>query len=108
MAQSQARATARRDCVTADPQHYRLESENEQARIIRCHYGPHERSEMHGHGVHAVICVSNARFRFTYPDGRTEERQFNAGDTVLMSAVEHLPENLSDTPAEIILVEVKS
>jgi quercetin dioxygenase-like cupin family protein len=107
MAQSQARAAARKDAATEDPQHYKVESENDHARVLRCTYGPHERSKMHGHGPHVAIALTDARFRFTYPDGRTEERQFKAGDSILVDAVEHLPENIGDQPARVILVEIK-
>ena len=107
MAQSQARAVARRDAVVVDPQHYRVESENDRVRVLRCGYGPHEKSVMHTHGPHVVVCLSDARFRFTFPDGRTEEKQVKAGDTLVMEATEHLPENLSDRPFEVIVIELK-
>ena len=32
------------DPATVDPQHYKVELENEQVRVLRVHYGPHERA----------------------------------------------------------------
>jgi hypothetical protein len=47
------------------------------------------------------------RPRFTFPDGKTEEHRFHPGETVYMPAGSHLPENLSDQPLNVILVELK-
>ena len=30
------------DAVKVDPQHYKVEFENDQVRVLRIHYGPHE------------------------------------------------------------------
>ena len=43
----------------------------------------------------------------TFPDGRSEEDISEIGSANWSDGVEHLPENLSDTPLEVILVEVK-
>ena len=37
------------DPVRVDPEHYRVELENEKVRVLRVRYGPHEKSVMHGH-----------------------------------------------------------
>ncbi|MFQ5845458.1 MAG: hypothetical protein ACE5JG_10785, partial [Planctomycetota bacterium] len=37
------------DPVTVDPKHYKLEFENDQVRVLRISYGPHEKSVMHEH-----------------------------------------------------------
>ena len=37
------------DPVKADPEHYRVELENEKVGVLRVKYGPHEKSLMHGH-----------------------------------------------------------
>lgn len=102
-----SRAVARRDAVTADPKHYRVEHENDRVRVLRASYGPHEKSAMHGHPDHVVIVLNNALARFTYPDGRTEDRQMTAGQTMYMSAEDHLPENVGDQPFEVIVIELK-
>ena len=37
------------DPVMVDPNHYKIVSENTQVRILRFHYGLHEKSVMHSH-----------------------------------------------------------
>ena len=43
------------DPVKVDPTHYKLVSENEEVRILRFHYGPHEKSVMHAHPDLVVV-----------------------------------------------------
>jgi len=52
--------------------------------------------------------VNDCHARFTYPDGKTEEINTKAGDVRYFPAFEHLPENLSDKPFEVIGIELKS
>ena len=54
------------------------------------------------------IFLTDASFKFSYPDGKTENIQAKAGEYLWFGAVsEHLPENLSDKNAEVIYVELK-
>jgi quercetin dioxygenase-like cupin family protein len=103
-----AQAQGERDAVTADPQHYTVEADNEQARVLRIRYGPREKSVMHSHPAAVVVFLGDAQVRFTYPDGTSEEIQGQAGQVLAMPATTHLPENLSDRPFEVILVELKA
>lgn len=96
------------DPIKVDPKHYKVESENEQVRVLRIRYGPHEKSVMHEHPASVAVFLTDQHTRFTYPDGKTEELQARAGDSKWIKAGKHLPENLSDKPFELILVELKS
>ena len=73
MATQAAAQPGRNDPVCVDPKHYTVELENEKVRVLRIKYGPHERSEMHGHPALVEVFLSHSHFRFTDPDGRTEE-----------------------------------
>jgi uncharacterized RmlC-like cupin family protein len=95
------------DPVKVDPKHYKVEIENEQVRVLRINYGAHEKSVMHSHPDSIVISLNDAQCRFTFPDGKTEERSFRAGETLFTPAGSHLPENLSNQPLDVILVELK-
>jgi mannose-6-phosphate isomerase-like protein (cupin superfamily) len=95
------------DPVHVDPKHYKIEAENDRVRVLRATYGPHEKSVMHGHPSLVAVFLTSGHGRFTLPNGRTEERSWKAGESMLMPAEEHLPENLSDSPLELILVELK-
>ncbi len=95
------------DPVTVDPQHYIVEFENDQVRVLRIRYGPHEKSVMHGHPASLAVFLADTRGQFTFPDGKTEEFTTKIGQTMFTPAAEHLPENLSDQPFELVLVELK-
>ena len=97
----------RKDAVKADPQHYTVEFENDKVRIIRIKYGPGEKSGMHTHGPNVGILLTNNTVRMTLPDGTSEESTTLAGTAQWSDAEEHLPENLSDEPLEVVLVELK-
>lgn len=95
------------DPVKVDSKHYKVELENEQVRVLRIHYGAHEKSVMHSHPDSVAIFQNDAHCRFTFPDGKTEEQRFRAGETMFTPAGSHLPENLSNHGLDVILVELK-
>ena len=95
------------DPVKVDAKHYTIDAENDRVRVIRARYGPREKSVMHGHPSLVAVFLTSNHGRFTLADGRTEERSWKAGESMIMPAEEHLPENLSDDPLEVILVELK-
>jgi uncharacterized RmlC-like cupin family protein len=95
------------DPVAVDPKHYTVELENERVRVLRIRYGPHEKSEMHSHPASVAVFLNDCDARFTYPDGKTEDVNAKAGQVVYFPALDHLPENLSDKPFEVIGIELK-
>lgn len=60
---------------------------------------------MHIHGPNASIVITPATMRMTTPDGKSEDITLQAGEVTWSDAEEHLPENLSDGPVEVVLVE---
>jgi len=96
------------DPVKVDPNHYKVESENAEVRIVRFHYGPHEKSVMHSHPDLVVVYLTDMHIKMTTPDGKSQEQTGKAGQAQWTPAGTHLPENLSDKPAEGILVEFKT
>jgi quercetin dioxygenase-like cupin family protein len=103
-----APALSAQDAAKADPKHYTVVSENDQVRILRVHYGPHEKSVMHSHPATVAVFLNNAKGQFTYPDGKKEAFAPKAGDTQYSPAATHLPENTGDVGMDVILVELKS
>jgi len=97
-----------RDPVKVDPTHYKVEFENVHMRVLRIRYSPRERSVMHGHPASVGIHLTDAHARFTFPNGKTEELRVRAGEVRAYPAGEHLPENLSDQPLELVFVELKA
>jgi quercetin dioxygenase-like cupin family protein len=95
------------DPVKVDPAHYKLISENAEVRVLRFHYGPHEKSVMHAHPDLVVVYLTDMTVKMTMPDGKSMEQSGKAGDAQWTPAGGHLPENMSDKPIEGILVEMK-
>jgi quercetin dioxygenase-like cupin family protein len=96
------------DPTKVDSKHYKVEFENSKVRILRVHYGPHEKSVMHRHPDAIAIFQNDGKVKFTYPGGKTEEREMKAGQTLFTPAVRHLPENVTDNDMEVILIELKT
>jgi quercetin dioxygenase-like cupin family protein len=95
------------DPVKVDPRHYKVDFENEHVRVLRIQYGPGEKSEMHNHPKSVVVFLTDCKGRFTYPDGKTEDLDVKAGQTLFTEATEHLPANISEKPFEVLQIELK-
>jgi hypothetical protein len=95
------------DAVKTDPKHYSVVSENDQVRILKVHYGPHEKSVMHSHPATVVVFLSDANSQFTFPDGKKETHTLKAGDSQYGAATTHLPENTGDKAMDAIVIELK-
>jgi quercetin dioxygenase-like cupin family protein len=96
------------DAVKVDSKHYTVEFENDQVRVLRIKYGPHEKSVMHEHPNAVAIFMTDANGKFNFPTGAPQDIKSKAGEVQWTPAVTHLPENTSDQPFEVILVELKS
>jgi len=95
------------DAVKVDPKHYTIVSENDQVRIVKVHYGPHERSVMHSHPNSVAVMLTDMKSEFTMPDGKKQNMTAKAGDAQYTPAQVHLPENTGDKGMDLILVELK-
>ena len=96
------------DAVKVDPKHYSVVSENDKVRILRVHYGAHEKSVMHSHPASVAVFLSDSKGQFTFPDGKTQEFVTKTGDAQYEAPVTHLPENTGDTGLDVIVVELKA
>ncbi|HUP00801.1 MAG TPA: hypothetical protein VM737_04680 [Gemmatimonadota bacterium] len=95
------------DPVVVDSTHYTLVFENDQVRVLRIHYGPHEESVMHSHPAGVAIMLDDFNMQFTLPDGEVVDIEGEARDAIWAEAGPHRPKNLSDQRTEVILVEIK-
>src|SRR5712691_9321780 len=75
------------DPVSVDPQHYKVELENEKVRVLRVTYGPGEKSEMHSHPDTVAVCLTDVKAQFTFPDGKTEDIGGKAGEVLSVPAM---------------------
>ncbi len=102
-----ASVTSAQDAVDTDPAHYKVEFENARVRILRFHYGAHEKSIMHSHPDAVAVFLTDGKIKFTYPDGKTQETSGHSGQSLFTAAQVHLPENLGDNAMDGVIVELK-
>jgi mannose-6-phosphate isomerase-like protein (cupin superfamily) len=95
------------DAVKVDAKHYTVVSENAQVRILKAHYGPHEKSVMHSHPATVAVFLTDAKGQFTFADGKTQAFDVKAGESQYGAATIHLPENTGENGFDVIVVELK-
>jgi len=95
------------DPVKLDPNHYKVVIDNDQVRVLRVNYGPHEKSVMHEHPASVAVFMTDGHTKFTLPDGTSQNVDGKAEDATWADAGKHLPENVGDQPFEAIVIELK-
>jgi hypothetical protein len=95
------------DAAKVDAAHYTVISDNARVRILKAHYGPHEKSVMHSHPDAVAVFLTDGNVRFTFPDGKTQDSVVTAGTARYTPHTVHMPENLSDKDMEVIVIELK-
>jgi len=96
------------DAVKTDPTHYKVEFENDKVRILRFHYGPHEKSIMHSHPDTVAVFLTDGKVTFHMPDGKTVDASGKAGMAQFSPAQVHLPENVGDAAMDGVVIELKT
>ena len=99
---------AAQDAVVVDPKHHKVEFETDQVRVLRITFPPGERSVMHSHPCAVAIGLTDSTLIFHLPDAATREASLKKGQVINAKPTIHQPENKTSSPAEVILVEVKS
>ncbi len=96
------------DPVKVDPKRYHVEWENDQVRVIRARYGPHDKGVTHEHALNrAVTFITAGNMKVTTPDGESKILKTAAGDVTWGGPAKHIAENLGDQPFEVVVVEFK-
>lgn len=96
------------DVTVTDPEHNKVEYENDQLRVIRVTHNPGDKGEMHSHPEGLVIFLTDVKVKLTTPDGTTRDAEGKAGQVIWMSAVTHKAEYTGDKPSELIHIEMKN
>ncbi len=94
------------DPTVVDPDHYAVEFETDDFRVLRISYGPGESSVMHEHPGGYVLAITDAHMIMHLADGESVEVDLVAGENGWADATVHAPENLSDTRIEVYLIEL--
>jgi beta-alanine degradation protein BauB len=96
------------DPTKVEPKHYKLAFENETVQVVDVHYGPHEKSGMHGHPGGVVVVITEGHLRFTDENGKTREVYAKPGESRWFPAFKHKVENLGDTTYNAVYIGIKS
>ena len=100
--------TSALDPVKVDPKHYKVEFENDQVRVTRVTFGPHEAAPMHEHQLKRIVLyLTDAKTKITNADGTVDDTPHKAGDIVTGTAAKHSELNLTDHKVEVIVTELK-
>jgi quercetin dioxygenase-like cupin family protein len=95
------------DEVAVDPELAKVEFENDQIRVLRISYAPHQKSETHNHPSRCVVTITKTDARVSFPDGRTQNTVRPAHQLFWSEPVTHQVENVSANPMMNIEVELK-
>ncbi len=87
--------TTKLDPTVVDVNHYKVELENDQVRVLRVRYGAHEGGAKHEHILNRVVV------------NVTDQGNGKAGEVHVSGAMTHSEENSLDQPVERIAVELK-
>ena len=99
------------ECTVVDPEHYKLEFENEYVRVIRCRIPPHDQVKMHNHPVGSVtILLTDQHLHQTLEDGTKQEANNKAGRATWGNGTQrrHMGLNYTDQPYEYVRVDIKA
>lgn len=83
------------DPAKVDSRHYKVDFENDKVRVLRVHYEPHEKGQMHEHILNRVVLYLN------------DQAAMKADDVRMAGASTHTEENAGDQAADRIAVELK-
>ncbi len=81
--------------------------ENAHVRVLDARGKPGQKIAMHSHPASVVYFLTDAKTKFTYPDGKTEVREAKAGTAIWSEAVTHASENVGTTQIHLLHIELK-
>ena len=94
------------DPVAVDPEHHKIEFENEQMRVLREYRRPGD-LPMHGHPDNVQVLLTDLNVIVTTADGKTQTVTGKAGEVRWRPAIQHRGVVMGEKPVEQILVELK-
>lgn len=90
------------------PENYKVIVENDRVRVMDFKLRKGAKEDFHAHPAHVVYVLTGFKIMFKFPDGRTALRETKTGDVLFSEAVTHASENIGDTDAHGLLIELKS
>lgn len=95
------------DPVPLYPDNYKVLLENDRVRVLDFQLKKGAKENLHEHPSAVTYVLSPFKIRFTFPDGTTRIREAKTGDVFFGEALVHASENIGETDAHGILVEMK-
>lgn len=86
---------------------YKLILDNERVRVFEVRFMPGQKAEMHGHPDHVIYVLSDYTLNLMFPDGKSQEVELKAGQSIFMGAGPHAAVNIGKTEGHALVVELK-
>jgi len=96
------------DPVKISSQHYTVRLENDRVRVLEWRLEPGGREPMHSHPDGVLFVLADATLKGTLRDGTSNTFASVKGEVKWGPAVSHSIENVGNTEAHALLVELKS
>jgi beta-alanine degradation protein BauB len=96
------------DVMTAAAKAYGLLLENKKVRVMEVRLKPGQKAPMHNHpNDHVVYVMKDAKFKLSFPDGKSTEVDLKSGKVLWMEAGAHETENVGKTDGHNLVIELK-
>lgn len=103
-----AGAATAQDPVPLYPDNYKVLLENERVRVLDFQLKKGAKEDFHAHPAAVTYVLTPFKIRFTFSDGSTRIREAKAGEVFYGDPLTHASENIGDTDAHGLLIEMKS
>ena len=101
-------AVEAQDPVPLYPENYKVLLENDRVRVLDFQLKKGAKENFHSHPAAVTYVLAPFKIRFMFPDGTTRIREAKAGDVFYGDALTHASENIGDTDAHGLLIEMKA
>jgi quercetin dioxygenase-like cupin family protein len=96
------------DVLKSAAKAYKLLMENERVRVLDLRLKAGEKAPMHNHpNDYVVYVMKSTRFKLTFANGKSNEFDLKAGQTLWMEAGSHATENIGTSEGHNLVVELK-
>jgi len=81
--------------------------ENAHVRVLETSFPRGAKIDMHSHPDHMVYVLKGGRLRLTGEDGKSQDIDLTAGQSLFLAAVRHTAENVGKTEIRLVVTELK-
>ena len=103
-----AGAAFAQDPVPLYPENYKVLLENDRVRVLDFQLKKGAKENFHSHPAAVTYVLAPFKIRFMFPDGTARVREAKAGDLFYGDALTHASDNIGDTDAHGLLIEMKA